>query len=636
MTERRFGLGAGLRVFADGGDGPVGGALALPPELAFLAGHGVAPSDLHAVADSAARNGVDPTRHAVATGVVDETSCYRAFAAALGLRFAAIPPPILPGGDASALLRTGIARADPAATGQSFVVAPEGPALRRMLDGLSGHPRADILVTTPSAFAAGVRRANGKALAAAIAGVDRQGIGRRTARTGSTWGQVALYVIVSWTVIFLGVLHPATTALALSLVLLPLFLATVALRISGLFEPAPVDLWREHGWRIDDARLPVYTVAVPLLRETRVLPKLVAALSALDYPPAKLDIRLLVEAHDAELIAAIEAADLPPTIRMAIVPPGMPRTKPRALNLALLEARGTLITVFDAEDVPDPRQLRTAAEMFLKSGPELACVQARLVIDNSGDGILPSLFALEYAGLFDVVNPALLKARLPIMLGGTSNHFRTEALREIGGWDAWNVTEDADVGLRLARAGRRFADLPLRTLEEAPRTPRIWLNQRTRWMKGYLQTIITHLAAPRSLLREAGVGQAAVFVTLALGSLLSALGYPFFVTALALALLDGELMARDDLAGRTIATLALSVPLAGAAAIIGPALCGAWRRRAFRLLLWLPLMPLYYLLVSLAAWLALVEYARDRHRWNKTPHGLARTSSYAPPAGSNA
>lgn len=586
------------------------------------------PAELRAVAARADRIGAEPARQAIASGLVDEISFYRALAATLGLRFVAEPPPILPGGEHASLLRAGLARLEPNSAGLRFLIAPEGAALRQMIEGAPGE-RADVAVTTPSAFAAALRDAGAPRLAARLAGVDRNSPSRRDARTGVTNGQIVAAIALFGLASFFGTLNPGATFAALSLIMVPLFLAMVVLRLCGVFEPAPIDLWREHGWRVDDARLPVYTVAVPLLRETRVLPKLIGALSRLDYPPAKLDIRLLVEQHDIELIAAIEATNLPAHMRMTIVPPGQPRTKPRALNLALIEARGELITIYDAEDVPEPQQLRAAAAMFLRGGPGLACVQARLVIDNGDDGILPSLFALEYAGLFDVVNPGLLRARLPIMLGGTSNHFRTRAMREIGGWDAWNVTEDADVGLRLVRAGYRFADLPSWTLEEAPRSLRVWLSQRSRWLKGYIQTMVTHLAEPRALVREAGLGQSMSFVALALGTIVSALGYPIFAAALAASLAEGSLLAREDLAGRLLAATAIGLPVAGAAAILGPALLGACRRRSYGLLIGLPLLPLYYLLVSLAAWLAVVDYVRHQHRWNKTPHGYARSSRYA-------
>jgi cellulose synthase/poly-beta-1,6-N-acetylglucosamine synthase-like glycosyltransferase len=306
------------------------------------------------------------------------------------------------------------------------------------------------------------------------------------------------------------------------------------------------------------------------------------------------------------------------------VPPGPPRTKPRALNLALLEARGTLFTIFDAEDIPDPQQLRMAATRFLRAPGDLACLQARLVIDHADEGLLPALFALEYAGLFEVLNPGLLRSGLPIMLGGTSNHFRTQALQAIGGWDAWNVTEDADLGLRLARAGYRMGDLPSNTREEAPLTLRVWLKQRSRWIKGYMQTLVTHSRAPLRLLREAGLPATLAFLSLCLGTVLTALAYPAFAVAAALAWREGSLFSPTNAFNSLTSTLALTVWIFGAIALFLPPAIGALRRGSPRLLLLLPLLPLYYGLVCIAAWMALHEYRARRFTWNKTTHGVAR------------
>lgn len=384
------------------------------------------------------------------------------------------------------------------------------------------------------------------------------------------------------------------------------------------------DLWRTHRWRGDDSRLPVYTVAVPLYREEAVLRQLVKALSALDYPAAKLDIRLLIEADDAGMRAALADLAPPAHFSVVIVPPGAPRTKPRALNLALLEARGTLFTIYDAEDVPDPQQLRLAAARFQRAPAELACLQARLVIDHPKEGLLPALFALEYAGLFEVLNPGLLRIPLPIMLGGTSNHFRTVALRMVGGWDAWNVTEDADLGLRLVRAGYRIGDLPSNTREEAPLTVPAWLKQRSRWIKGYIQTLVTHSRAPLTLFREAGIPATLTFLSLALGTVVAALGYPVFVVAAVLAFQDGSLLTPINQIGSLTSTIALTIMITGSIAMFAPPALGALRSGAPALLMLVPLLPLYYALVSVAAWLALYEYFANRFAWNKTMHGLAR------------
>lgn len=322
--------------------------------------------------------------------------------------------------------------------------------------------------------------------------------------------------------------------------------------------------------------------------------------------------------------AALAAMTLPAPFTVSIVPPGWPRTKPRALNLALLEARGTLFTIFDAEDIPDPQQLRLAAARFLRGPRDLACLQARLVIDHAGEGLLPALFALEYAGLFAVLNPGLLRFQLPIMLGGTSNHFRTAALREVGGWDAWNVTEDADLGLRLVRAGYRIGDLASSTREEAPLTISAWLKQRSRWIKGYIQTLVTHSQAPLRLIREAGLPATLAFTALALGTVLGALGYPVFAAAAFLAYRDGSLFAPAGALASLASMLALTIWIMGHVALFLPPAIGAIRQGRPELLRLLPLLPLYYALVSVAAWMALYEFFARPFAWNKTMHGLAR------------
>ncbi len=260
-----------------------------------------------------------------------------------------------------------------------------------------------------------------------------------------------------------------------------------------------------------DHELPVVTVIVALYREAQVAPALAASLQRLDYPVSKLDIIMVVEADDHETRRALEALGLPAYFRIVIAPEGQPRTKPRALNIGLALARGSLTCVFDAEDIPEPRQLREAAARFAVLPSAIACLQGRLAIDNFGDGWLARCFALEYAALFDVVNPSLASLGAPIPLGGTSNHFRTDILRKVGGWDAWNVTEDLDLGLRLARFGYSAGVLEASTFEEAPVSLRGWMNQRRRWFKGWFQTLFVHAREPRAFI--AGMGWSRALVT---------------------------------------------------------------------------------------------------------------------------
>lgn len=605
-----------------GGGAEAGGGF--PVEIAFLSRHGVAPSDLALAARRASRNASEPAREAFALGLIDEDGFYRAVAAELGLPFHSGAFALKPGGEYGATLRSGIAPVSGEASRRlRFVLAPEGPALRRMLEA-GPRGRDDIAIVTPRRFGEALRRANAATLARKAANLDEAGIARESARTGASRGQRIAAALGAASAAVGGIFAPLPTFFAVALLLGPIFLGLILLRLAAAIErPAP-NLWQRYRWRVDDGRLPIYTVAVPLYREEAVLNQMLSALAALDYPTAKLDIRLLIEADDSSMQEALTKRTLPSHIGVTIVPPGQPRTKPRALNLALLEARGTFFTIFDAEDIPDPQQLRMAAARFLRAPDDLACLQARLVIDHADEGLLPALFALEYAGLFGVLNPGLLRSGLPIMLGGTSNHFRTQALRKIGGWDAWNVTEDADLGMRLVRAGYRMGDLPSDTREEAPLTLSAWLKQRSRWIKGYMQTMVAHSRAPLRLLREAGVPATLAFLSLCLGTVVTALVYPAFAIAAFLSFGEGSLFSPGDAFGSLTSTLALTVWIFGGVALFLPPALGALRRRTPRLLLLLPLLPFYYGLVCIAAWMALYEYRARRFVWNKTTHGVAR------------
>lgn len=608
-----------------------GSEIGLPVEIAFLARHGVPPSSLAEATRIAGRIGVDPSRQVIASGLVAETDFYRALADELGLQFLDGSPPLRAGGEIAAILRQGVARirADSRAP-FTFVLAPTGAALRRLLvTGLRDRP--DVAIVTPAALAASLRRANAMQIAGSAAWLDETGLGRTSARAGTNWPQKALAFGLAACLPALAVLEPVATLTATSLALSPLFLGLLMLRLGAVLEKPAPDLWHEHGWQVDDARLPVYTVTVPLLREEKVLDKIVTAMAALDYPPAKLDIRLLIEESDAVLRAAVAERDLPPQIEVVIVPNGQPRTKPRALNVALAEARGALFTIYDAEDVPDPRQLRLAAARFLRSGPELVCLQARLVIDNPGDGPLQGLFALEYAGLFDVLNPGLLRGQLPILLGGTSNHFRTDVLRAAGGWDPFNVTEDADLGMRLYRLGYRSDVLLRQTLEDAPTTARVWMNQRTRWFKGWLQTWLVMMRAPAELRREMGTSAFAMFNLLIGGMLISSLAHPFillfiFVTIWALMQAPGEGL---SIATQILFAMDFTNILGSYAAVLGVG-SAAMIRHEKKLIGWRWLaLPAYWMMVSAAAWRAVFELRSNPFLWHKTPHEPARCANAA-------
>jgi hypothetical protein len=393
----------------------------LPVEIAFLEWHGVDPGVLRRAAAVAWRTGSFADEVLIRLNLVTEETYYRALARHLGLPFLAR---VEVGPEArfpySILLGLAPLAAFPAEP--RFVLAPAG----RPLAWLLAHRRPfepGFAVTTPSALRKAVFRLHADAIAAGAANGLANAAPHRSYRDRSTLAQKGF---AAGTV--LAFLAGALTApdLAVSAVLAfscLVFLGVVEVRLAALHEHVPTRPTRRIPRQPDDT-LPVYTVIVALRRERRVLARLVAALEALDYPKPKLDIKLVIEADDAEMADALAQTALPGYFEILVAPPGEPRTKPRALNVALPLARGELVTVYDAEDVPDPDQLRLAAAAFARTGPDVACLQARLVIDNTEDNWLTRLFTIEYAILFDVINPGLALNDLPILLGGTSNHFR--------------------------------------------------------------------------------------------------------------------------------------------------------------------------------------------------------------------
>lgn len=596
----------------------------LPVEIAFLAETGVAPGTLDEACRLASRWGVTADEALLAADLIDAETFARALARQLAL-------PLLPE-DARADPSVDRVRAEasgilPLAPGRRlrFALAPHGPALRLLLERRSPN-LAGAAVTTRRRLGELVREAHPGRLAFHAANALPEAEPDASIRDGANGRQIAALAMASGAAGFGLVAAPLVLAMAVAALAATMFLTMIVLRLAAARETVPTSLPAGLARLLRDDELPVYSVIVALYRERAVLPQLLRALSALDYPPARLDIRLVVEADDAETRAALAEHRLPPLVTIVVAPPGLPRTKPRALNVALEGARGTLVAIYDAEDVPDPLQLRQAAALFARAEPDVACLQARLVIDNTRDSWLTRLFTIEYAHLFDVLNPALARFRLPIALGGTSNHFRADVLRALHGWDAWNVTEDADLGFRLAAQGWRVDDLPSATLEEAPATLRAWLAQRTRWLKGWMQVCVTHSRHPLRQIVAMGAPAWLAMVSLSLGTVATALGFPIFTTLAILAFL-GQI---DRLAASPMVTVATGISLtifaAGLVAMLWPPLVALKRRRLLHLAPWLLLLPAYYALMSLAAWRALWELLRAPFRWNKTAHGLARTT----------
>lgn len=431
--------------------------------------------------------------------------------------------------------------------------------------------------------------------------------GARLARAAATAGLAATALAIAAPRLAFGiVLGLALAALCASTLLR---LAGLAGRLRGRHPATPPPAHPQA------ARLPVVSLLVPLYHEARMLPALLQRLARLDYPPELLDICLVVEEADAETRGALAGCRLPPWLRVIVVPDAALRTKPRALNFALDFCRGAIVGVYDAEDAPEPAQIRKVVARFFARGPELGCVQGVLDTYNARASWLTRCFTLEYAAWFRLVLPGLERLGLPVPLGGTTMFVRRDVLEHLGGWDAHNVTEDADLGMRIARAGWRTEFVPTVTHEEAAAGHWAWVRQRSRWLKGFAMTWASHMRAPGALRADLGWRGFLAFQALFLASVGGFALAPVLWTFWSAALFGALPLAAPGLglvAGLFLAA-ELSVMLAVLVAASGPA--------HRRLLPWLFTLPFYFALATPAAWKALWELARRPFFWDKTEHG---------------
>jgi cellulose synthase/poly-beta-1,6-N-acetylglucosamine synthase-like glycosyltransferase len=374
---------------------------------------------------------------------------------------------------------------------------------------------------------------------------------------------------------------------------------------------------------LTDEELPVYTVLVPMYREHRMLPMLAQALRDLDYPLGKLDIKLVLEADDHETIAAARTLGLEGVFEVIRVPSSQPKTKPKACNYALGFARGEYLVIYDAEDRPEPDQLRKVVATFARASANTACLQCKLNYYNAADNWLTRMFTLDYSLWFDQVLPGLERLGIPIPLGGTSNHFKVGVLRELHAWDPFNVTEDADLGIRMTQKGYRVGIVDSTTFEEASHEASTWIKQRSRWIKGYMQTFLVHTRRPLHLIRTTGVLGFFGFIFFIGGTALSGLLNPVFwlLYAVWLVALGSGF---DPVFPQILLFLSLLNLLAGNGAFIYLSMLAPIHRG------WLNLIPYsftvigYWVLMSAAAYRALWQLLRNPFYWEKTQHGGSR------------
>ena len=432
--------------------------------------------------------------------------------------------------------------------------------------------------------------------------------------------------------ILLGLLFTATTLAAfpdvwlsgLLVWVMAANLATTLLRFTALLS------WRKDNalpyWlpakstRISAHRQkPKVTLLVPLFKEESVLPSLIATLENLEYPRELLEVKFLLEEVDMQTADAMSRLFIPDFIQCITVPKDWLQTKPKAMNYALPYCIGDIIGIYDAEDRPDPDQILKVVDHFLAAPANVACVQGYLDFYNSRSNWISRCFTIEYATWFRVILKGIQNIGLPIPLGGTTVFFRRTILEEIGGWDAHNVTEDADLGMRLARLGYRCEMVNTTTWEEANNQPVAWVRQRSRWLKGFAMTWTTHMRDPARLFRDLGLTGFISFQVILLGGLSAFLAAPIF-WALWLAHFSIPVIPIDDIPSVLWWIFAI-IMISGQLVMLTAISLATMHKHLRHLTPYILALPFYWPLGMLAAYKAMAELFVAPFYWDKTFHG---------------
>ncbi len=376
---------------------------------------------------------------------------------------------------------------------------------------------------------------------------------------------------------------------------------------------------------LDDKDLPLYSILIPMYKEPDVLPIIVDSIRKLDYPKEKLDVKLVLEADDELTINAAKAMNLEEIFEIIVTPHSMPKTKPKACNYALNFIRGEYVTIYDAEDKPEIDQLKKALITFQKSEPNTAVVQARLNYYNPSENWITKMFTMEYSLWFDFYLPALERLNVPIPLGGTSNHFKTSILRSVGGWDPFNVTEDADLGIRYYQRNYLVRVVNSTTFEEANTRYGNWIRQRSRWIKGYMQTYLVHMRKPFHLYQTLGFKGFFSFQFFIGGTFLTAMLTPLLYGVFILWLFSHTMMF-DEFFPPLIMYLSNINLLAGNAFFVYCLMVGVYKRRYYNLIMTATTAPMYWIMLSIASYKALWQLFFNPFYWEKTQHGLSKVT----------
>jgi cellulose synthase/poly-beta-1,6-N-acetylglucosamine synthase-like glycosyltransferase len=443
-------------------------------------------------------------------------------------------------------------------------------------------------------------------------------------------GQLIFIFIVLAIVVAGLVTHFKDTSIILNIMISVFFLVAILFKMFLALVGSRFELHqavtRDEVKELVNDDLPIYTILLPVYKEDKLIKKLIWNLQSLDYPREKLDIKLLIEEDDDKTLNAVRNLDFPAIFEVVVVPFHMPKTKPKACNYGLHFAHGKYLTIYDAEDIPDTDQLKKVVAMFAKLPSHYICIQSALNYFNRNENFLTRMFTLEYSYWFDYMLPGLDTLDIPIPLGGTSNHFKLDNLVELGAWDPFNVTEDADLGVRAYAKGYKIAIVNSTTFEEANNEPINWIRQRSRWIKGYMQTYLVHMRNPVELWRKVGWKGFLGFNFFIGATPLTFLVYPFLL-AIFICYLVFDLSTIRTLFPDWVLFMSIFNLMVGNILMIYINMMAVFKRRFYELILFSIANPVYWLMHSIAAFKGLYQLIVKPFYWEKTEHGLSKVSS---------
>ena len=440
---------------------------------------------------------------------------------------------------------------------------------------------------------------------------------------------ISMFVLIA--VIAIGlVVNFKNTSILINVLLSSFFLIAIIFKLFLALVGSRFELHqavtKEELALVNEDELPIYTILLPVYKEDKLIKKLIWNLQSLDYPREKLDIKLVIEEDDDKTLNAVRNLDFPAIFEVIVVQFHMPKTKPKACNYALHFARGKYLTIYDAEDIPDTDQLKKVVALFNKLPENYICIQSALNYFNRNENFLTRMFTLEYSYWFDYMLPGLDTLDIPIPLGGTSNHFKMDNLIELGAWDPFNVTEDADLGVRAYAKGYKVAIVNSTTYEEANNEPFNWIRQRSRWIKGYMQTYLVHMRNPFKLIKKLGWKGFIGFSFFVGATPLTFLVYPLLL-AIFIAYLIFDFSGIHTLFPDWVLFISIFNLIVGNILMIYVNMMAVFKRRYYELILFAMANPIYWLMHSIAAYMGLYELIVKPFYWQKTNHGISKVNN---------